>query len=222
VTPAPAAPAPAGGDGTDRRILDGARRALARWGVARSSLDAIAKEAGCSRATVYRAFPGGKDTLLEAVVADEVARFAAGIRGALAGAETLEDLLVAGITFAARTLSGHDVLQVLLAHEPDQVLPHISFDGLDRVLAVASRLAAPDLCRFLDEELALRTGEWVTRLVLSHTLSPSPSPDLTDARSTRSFVRSYVLPGLTPRSPGPVQGADGVAGRSPEGVGGRW
>ena len=207
-------------EGIDRRILDGALRSLARWGVARSSLDDIAKEAGCSRATVYRAFPGGKDTLLVAVVADEVARFTAGLRSVLAGADTLEDLLVSGITFAVRTLTGHDVLQLLLAHEPELVLPHVSFAGLDRFLAGASQLAAPHLRRFMDDELALRTGEWLTRLVLSHTLSPSSSPDLTDPESTRSFVRGYVMPGLTSPAAG-SQGA-GMSIGSPEVVGGRW
>jgi AcrR family transcriptional regulator len=212
--------APPSADGTDRRILDGAVRALARWGVARSSLDDIAKEAGCSRATVYRAFPGGKDTLLLAVVADEVSRFTAELRSVLAGADTLEDLLVSGMTFAVRSLTEHDVLQLLLAHEPELVLPHVSFAGLDRFLAVASQLAAPHLRRFMDDELALRTGEWLTRLVLSHTLSPGSSPDLTDSRSTRSFVRSYVLPGLT--SPPPGLGGAEMSSRSPEVVGGHW
>jgi AcrR family transcriptional regulator len=195
-------------------------RALARWGVARSSLDDIAKEAGCSRATVYRAFPGGKDTLLLAVVADEVDRFTAGLRSVLAGADTLEDLLVAGMTFAVRTLTGHDVLQLVLAHEPELVLPHVSFGGLDRFLAGASQLAAPPLRRFMDDELALRTGEWLTRLVLSHTLSPSSTADLTDPGSTRAFVRSYVLPGLA----SPAAGSHGVATSigSPEVAGRRW
>ena len=209
-----------GADGIDRRILDGAMRALARWGVARSSLDDIAKEAGCSRATVYRAFPGGKDTLLLAVVADEVSRFTAELRSVLAGADTLEDLLVSGMTFAVRSMTGHDVLQLLLAHEPELVLPHVSFAGLDRFLAVASQLAAPHLRRFMDDELALRTGEWLTRLVLSHTLSPGSSPDLTDPGSTRSFVRSYVLPGLT--SPPTGSRSAAMSSRSPEVVGGHW
>jgi AcrR family transcriptional regulator len=209
-----------GAEGIDRRILDGAVRALARWGVARSSLDDIAKEAGCSRATVYRAFPGGKDTLLLAVVADEVDRFTAGLRSVLAGADTLEDLLVAGMTFAVRTLTGHHVLQLVLAHEPELVLPHVSFGGLDRFLAGASQLAAPPLRRFMDDELALRTGEWLTRLVLSHTLSPSSTADLTDPGSTRAFVRSYVLPGLA----SPAAGSHGVATSigSPEVAGRRW
>lgn len=225
--PAPDPPAGAGGggprpvptdpDGVERRILDGALRALGRWGVARSSLDDIAKEAGCSRATVYRAFPGGKDTLLEAVVADEVARFATGLRARLADADTVEDVLQAGITFAAHALSGHEVLRLLLAHEPEQVLPHVSFGRLDRLLAMAAQLVAPHLSSFVGNEVALRTGEWVTRLVLSCTMSPSPAFDLTDPGNVRRLVTGHVLPGLG------VHPAPAPPGGRPTGVeGDRW
>jgi AcrR family transcriptional regulator len=48
-------------------VLDAALRCVARWGLTKTTLDDVAKEAGCSRATVYRAFPGGKDALFEAV-----------------------------------------------------------------------------------------------------------------------------------------------------------
>jgi len=187
-------------EGVERRVLDAALRCLARWGVAKTALDDIAREAGVSRATVYRAFPGGKDTVLDAIVADELGRFADELAGRLDAADDLEALLVVGITFAARTLTDHEALQYLLAHEPEQVLPHVSFGRFDRVLAAASVLVAPHLARFVGEELALRTGEWVTRLVLSYTMSPSPSYDFTDAADVRRFTRSYLLPGLEDRS----------------------
>jgi len=187
------------GDAGERSVLAAALVCLSRWGVAKTTLDDIARQAGVSRATVYRMFPGGKDTVLDAVVADELARFATELAGRLGGTDDLEDLLVAGITFASRTLSGHEALQYLLAHEPEQVLPHVSFGRFDRVLAAASHLVAPHLARFVGDELALRTGEWVTRLVLSYTMAPSPSYDFTDEGSVRTFVRSYVLPGLVDR-----------------------
>ncbi len=187
-------------DGVERRVLDAAMRCLARWGVAKTSLDDIAREAGVSRATVYRAFPGGKDTVLDAIVADELGRFADDLAEHLDAADDLEALLVVGITFAARTLTGHDALQYLLVHEPEQVLPHVSFGRFDQVLAGAAALVAPHLARFVGEELALRTGEWVTRLVLSYTMSPSPSYDFTDAADVRRFTRSYLLSGLDDRS----------------------
>ena len=59
----------------DGRVLDATLRCVARWGVAKTTLDDVAREAGCSRATVYRAFPGGKEALLEALARREVSRF---------------------------------------------------------------------------------------------------------------------------------------------------
>ena len=38
--------------------LDAALACVARVGVAKTTLDDVAKEAGCARATVYRCFPG--------------------------------------------------------------------------------------------------------------------------------------------------------------------
>ena len=183
----------------ERRILDAALRCVGRWGVAKTTLDDIAREAGVSRATIYRTFPGGKDTVIGAVVADEVDRFGAALAERLASAEDLEDLLVTGVTFASARLAGHQALQYLLVHEPDQVLPHISFGRFDRVLGAAAALVAPHLTRFVGDEVALRTGEWLTRLVLSYALAPSPAYDLAERADAARFVRSYVLPGLPTR-----------------------
>src|SRR5882672_11185259 len=115
----------------EARIADAALRCIGRWGIAKTTLDDVATEAGCSRATVYRLFPGGKERLLEAVVVHETARFAAGLNDALAGAADLEDLLVAGVGFAARDLEQHDALQFLLAYEPELILPLIAFRQMD-------------------------------------------------------------------------------------------
>src|SRR5688572_9863480 len=100
------------------RLVAAALRCVARWGVAKTTLDDVAKEARCSRATVYRAFPGGKDALFDAVGAAELDALFTAVGTAVARADDLEDALVAGITTVARHLEGHAALQFLLAHEP--------------------------------------------------------------------------------------------------------
>src|SRR3954453_19711885 len=75
----PASPVPASGS-RERRIADAALRCFARWGVAKTTLDDVAREAGCSRATVYRFFPGGKDALVGTVACAEIAAFVDAIR----------------------------------------------------------------------------------------------------------------------------------------------
>ena len=179
-----------------RKVIEAALRCIARWGVAKTTLDDIAREAGCSRATVYRLFPGGKDALIDDVAEAELGRFFEDVARCLAAADSLEDLLVDGITCAARFLDSHAALQFLLAHEPETVLPRICFAPVDRVLGTVRAFGAPYLERWVGPEEAPRAAEWVARLVLSYTLSPADDVDLADPESVRSLVRSFVLPGL--------------------------
>src|SRR5687767_11081360 len=129
---------------SEERVLDAALRCIARWGVAKTTLDDIAREAGCSRATVYRLFPGGKDVVLDAVVGRELRQFFEGLAAELDRCrDDLEELLVAGVTFASRGIRDHGVLQLLLRHEPEVILPLVAFDRFDVVLDAAAAFCAP-------------------------------------------------------------------------------
>jgi len=195
-----AAPAPQ--KTQEDRILDAALVCIARWGLAKTGLDDVAREAGVSRATVYRAFPGGKDALVEAVARSELARFFAAVDRRLAAASSLEDVLVAGITEAGTRIAAHGALRALVSFEPEVILPRLAFDRMNRVLAVCTAFAGPHLARFLDEVEAARVAEWATRVVVSYASWPSVDVDLTDEASVRRLVRQLFLPALSPsRSP---------------------
>ena len=178
------------------RLVDGALRCLARQGIAKTTVDDIAREAGVSRATAYRAFPGGKDDILAAVVETEVARLFSYLAVVMGEAHDLEDVLVAGMVESARRLRAHQALSYLLAYEPGAVLPHLTFAGQDRVLLVAGDLAAPFFARWLEPEQASRAAEWAVRIVLAYCSDQTPATDLTDPAATRALVRTFVLPGI--------------------------
>jgi len=184
----------------EQRVVDATLRCIARWGIGKTTLDDVAREASCSRATIYRLFPGGKDALLEAVNRSELHRFFGGLARTFEEAATLEDLLVGGMVFAARALAGHDALQFVLAYEPEVVLPKVAFRQADRVLTTISTFAAPYLAVYVGTAEAPRVAEWVTRLVLTYTLAPADGVDVGDEESVRRLVRTYVLPGLVPSS----------------------
>jgi AcrR family transcriptional regulator len=191
------APGPASGDsGTEGRILDAALRCLARWGTAKTTLDDVARQAGCSRATVYRVFPGGKDAVLDAVARREIDCFFGAVGARLERAETLEDALVTAMSEAGRLIRDHQVLQFLLAYEPETILPRLAFNQCDEVLHCASTAAAPQLSRWLPLDEALRAAEWAARLVLSYSSVPTAEVDMTDEASVRNLVQRFVLPGL--------------------------
>jgi AcrR family transcriptional regulator len=186
------------------RICDAMLACVARWGVTKTTLEDVAREAGCGRATIYRTFQGGKGQVLRAVLVREAARFESEVTAALAGSEDapvdpddLTEVLTAGVVAAARFLAGHAALDHLLAHEPDVVLPHVAFHRLAGLFALVGDFAVPHLARFVgDGEPAHRAAEWLARVVLTYVLNPSDGVDLTDPVAARHLLSTYVVPGL--------------------------
>ena len=178
------------------RIVDAALRCIGAQGLQKTTADDIAREAGISRATLYRTFPGGKDAVLAGVVETEVARFFSALAVTMGEADDLEDVLVAGMVEAAARLRSHEPLARLLADEPGVVLARLSFAKLDGLLRVASDFAAPFFARWLGPDEASRAAEWAVRIVISYLLSPSQGFDLADAGQTRRLVATFVLPGV--------------------------
>lgn len=170
---------------------------VGRWGLAKTSLDDIAREAAVSRATVYRAFPGGKERLAEVVLHHELGRLFDEATAEVRDAATLEDLLCGGITVALRVLDEHSALRYLLRHEPETILPRVAFHRLGPLLADIAELARPELSRFLPDEAVRPAAELIARLVLSFTFNPSEAVDHRDPSSIRRLVRTYLLPALT-------------------------
>jgi len=164
---------------------------VARWGIAKTTLDDVAREAGCGRATIYRAFPGGKQGVLLATFHREMRRGIAQIDEAVRELDSLEDVLVAGTTTTARMIKEHAALGYLLANET------IEFERMGRVFEAAAACAAPHLARFLPDDEVDAAADWVSRVVLTYTLNPAPATDLRVDDDARRFVRTFLLPALT-------------------------
>jgi TetR/AcrR family transcriptional repressor of uid operon len=185
--------------GLAERILEGTVRRVAETGVTKTTIDDIAREAGCGRATVYRVFAGGRDAVLAAAGTREVERFLAELGVALDGCDSLEDALVLGITHSARQLHTHDALRYMVVNEPAVLRPLVNFDGLDPLLARAGTFAGLHLARFLDPPTARAVGEWAGRLIVAYACTPitiGVPCDLTDEDATRHLVRTFALPGI--------------------------
>jgi AcrR family transcriptional regulator len=178
------------------KVVEGALRAIARFGLTKLTVDDVAREAGISRATLYRYFPG-RGAVLAAVVQAETVRLQQGLDAALGEVTTLAGALAAVAGFGARAFGDHEALQHLLATEPGTVLPHLCFAGADSLLGVAADRIGPHLCRFMGPLEARRTGEWLARIVLSYGLAPPPG--LAEA-AVLSVVREFVIPAAEERA----------------------
>lgn len=190
----------------EERVIDAMLECIGRWGIAKTTADDVARTAGISRATLYRVFPGGKDVAFEALFRRETGRFFGLVTERLAEARTIEDLLVVGITEAARFLAQHEALGYVLRHEPERVLPTLALGRLDRAIAVTTAFTAPHLRRFAADDATARAhAEWLVRMVLSYAVNPSSMVELTDDASVRRFSRTYLLPALEAgRAPDPA------------------
>ncbi|HVW33295.1 MAG TPA: TetR/AcrR family transcriptional regulator [Acidimicrobiia bacterium] len=180
----------------EAKVVAGALRAVARFGLAKLTVDDVAREAGISRATLYRYFPG-RGAVLAAVIRSETERLQQGLDEALGEAATLAEALRAVGSFGARAFVGHEALQYLLATEPGAVLPHLCFSGADTLLSVAADRIAPHLCRFMGPLEARRTGEWLARIVLSYGLAPPPEPA---EGAVLKVVSEFVVPAAEERT----------------------
>ena len=127
---------------------------MARRGIAKTTVEDVAREAGLSRATVYRTFPGGRDELVDATVAWATLDFFAKLYDRIQGAASLEEVMERGIMFAHRSILEHEVLQRVMQTEPDKLLPALTVES-NRIRAGIADVLAPYL---VDRGLARGRG----------------------------------------------------------------
>ncbi|MDS0138199.1 MULTISPECIES: TetR/AcrR family transcriptional regulator [unclassified Amycolatopsis] len=183
-------------DEARRRIVEAATACLDRAGLAKTSLSDVAAEAGVTRQTVYRYFPGLKD-ILRAVALDGVEEFAGRMERHLAAFGTAAEAAVESVVFAVRTLPGEPHMGLLLqAGEADfftdGVISPLAFSYGARILRnLPVDWAAAGIAS--DEELQ-GLAEVLMRLFLSFLQYPS-TPPLSDDE-LRALVRRWIGPAL--------------------------
>lgn len=178
----------------EARVLDAAKACVERWGMAKLTIDDIAAEAGVSRATLYRMFPGGKDVLFDALRVRELEDFFTRLGAHLRGADSLEEVVVRAVVFATRDLRADQHLAAMLASEPGYTASELTVEGLPRIIRVAGLFIVPMVDDYLPRSEASRLVELLARLVISYFLVPSEQVDLADTESARAFLHSFVLP----------------------------
>ncbi|MEI7547926.1 MAG: helix-turn-helix domain-containing protein [Actinomycetota bacterium] len=178
----------------ETRVLDAAKSCTAKWGIAKVTIDDIAGEAGVSRATLYRMFPGGKEVMFDALRVRELEDFFTRVGTEVDGHDDLENLLVRIVGVATRELRDDQHLSLMLASEPGDTLGQLTVEGLPRIMRVATLFLVPMVDHYLPRRESVRLVALLARLVLSYFLAPSDLVDFGDAESAREFLRLFVLP----------------------------
>jgi AcrR family transcriptional regulator len=176
------------------RVLDAALALVARWGVAKTSLADVAKQAGCSRATVYRAFPGGKSHLFAALGVRELDAYLHAVGDAVATGEDLADAVTRGLVVGSRLLGDHDAARFVLDHEPGLLLPFLGFKQVDVVYRYAADALGPRFERFVAPDRARWCTEWAARTFLSYLFNPADDTDLAVVDDARRLVERFIVP----------------------------
>jgi hypothetical protein len=118
----------------------------------------------------------------------------------------VEDALVAMTTTAAHEILEHDALQFVLAHEPELILPFVTFDGSDRFIALTGAALAPTLAAFLPASDATRAAQWCVRIFLAYLGADNSPVTMTDAHEVRALVDDFVAPALRASASQPTRG----------------
>lgn len=185
-------------DGVGESIVDAALEEFLAYGLRRTNVDAVARRAKVSRATLYRRFRD-KDALVQAVLVRECRRFFGSIADAVAGVSTVEERLVEGFVVGVRYARADRLLNRLLASDPEALLPYLTTNGALVVAAARDFLvlqggsAAPGAGRTPEG-----VAELFVRLAISFTLMPESAIPLTTDEEVRAFARAYLAPLMRP------------------------
>lgn len=177
----------------DGRLAAATLACIGRRGFTKLTVDEVAREAGTSRATLYRMFPS-KQALVAAAVADEADRIARTVVLAATAAADLEDAVARVVIVAHRELRACAALAYVTTHEPELLYPHLEFAGGDRLYAEVGRRLEPAFVLWCAEPQ--RAAEWVGRFLLKLLWSPEPLVDPADDAAVRRFVATFITPGL--------------------------
>jgi AcrR family transcriptional regulator len=181
---------------TRERILEATYACVARWGLAKTTVEDAAREAKVSRATVYRTFPGGREELISAVVTWATLGFFIRLYQQVQGAQSLEEVMERGIMFAHRSIVEHEVLQRVMQTEPERLLPTLTVESVRIRQGIADFLVPYLEQRGTAPGVELHeASDFLARMVLS-TMSAPGRWDLDDPAQVAELVRDELLAGV--------------------------
>jgi AcrR family transcriptional regulator len=186
-------------DRTRARIVEAGFLLVRRVGIRHLAMDAVAEEAGVSRAALYRYF-ANKQALVDEVLEENARRWRHALGELLAGKRTLASKVGAAARF------GHfppeDLLLLALAETDPESLALLLTTGAHRFLERAIRFWTPHVAEAkergeIGRSVDPRQGaEWIARSFYSLSTIPAMTFDAGDPAALERYARSFILGGL--------------------------
>lgn len=190
------------------RLLDAAEACLARFGLAKTTAEDVARAAGLSRATVYRQF-GSRDGLIAAVTTREAERCAAAAIDHLRRFDDIGDWVVEGILFCLRDIPARPLLVQLGGREAFVTASRVVLRS-ERMRTLGSDILRPlferarERGRLVDDFDLDEFSEWVLRALMSFLVVRSSVHR--DEEALRGMLRRMLLPAiLKPAGAGTIE-----------------
>ncbi len=187
---------------TDEALVAAARAEIVEYGVRRATVTSVASRAGVSRVTVYRR-RGGIDQLVLDCLSREFDDLTAQAQQDVRADSTARDALVHGLRLIQRGLRESDLVQAMIRHDPELLLPYL-FERLGHSqrtvraglrTAIAAGVQDGSMRADLDPEAASLTLLLALQSFLfsADIIAAESSLDVIDAEAAR-LVDSYVRP----------------------------
>jgi len=191
----PVPDARSGGE-TATRILDAALALYLEFGLRRTTMDDVARQAGIGRVTVYRHYVD-KHALFQAVVLRECQRAIHDIETRLAAVGDMDERIVESFVLVVNGSRQHPLMRRLLDTEPEWLLPHLTIKGqalLDFGRGYIARyLRRASAGRLPDEQVEM-LAEVFMRILNSLLLTPGGVLAPEDEDGLRASARRFFLP----------------------------
>lgn len=179
-------------------ILQAAKHCYLHFGIAKTGMQDIARQAKLARSTIYRYYPSA-DELLLALISAEMQDVNRQLSKRLARFQRPEDTIVEGLLIAIKTIPQHPLLSQVFAGDDSSALrrkiwnsPTIVALGNDLMTTVMqTALAHGQLQQAVRREVLI---EWVYRILLS--FLSLPSNWIKTEKQLRATLHALLIPVL--------------------------
>ncbi|ORA60797.1 helix-turn-helix domain-containing protein [Mycobacteroides franklinii] len=198
---------PPGGGNTAQQaqaqLLDAAERLFIARGYGASTMDAIAREAGYSRAVVYRHFRN-RDDLMDALVVRATMSEISKMIGRLMALNNLAEIIPESLVIVSVEVGANPLLRVLADRDDHGTVASLIVNAPNLIDLLTAMYAGVFSTRMTEVRQGVRpedAARYVLSVALSLLLGLIPGTD--NPEQVRRYVRVFVLPTLLANPPEP-------------------